>query len=351
MTDYDYEDETAAVEETAPAAVPARRIRFDPTKERGADYFVRAQRHSRFVRLLRIGLPATALAAVLAFVAIVYVGPGGDSGPGAAAVVTLGTVNVESKSLVMEKPNISGFEGTRHAYEVTAAKAIQDLDNPKVFTLVDISAKVGVGADDTATIDANKGIYDSNSKALTLEDGITIVTTKGRKANFIDAAIDLEKGDLASDKALTISGAEGTITAKSIRVVDRGKRITFGGGVHLVINATEHDPFAPADPATAAAADKSPPADKAKGKGKAKAKPDATPVADAAPDAEAAAATAAVPVPAVPALPDAPAAAPSAEAAAPEPGTVPAGEAAPDSAPATAAVPPLPRTRPADSDT
>ena len=325
MTEFYYEDEV----EEAPPPPPARRIRFDPTRERGADYFVRAERHSRLVRVLRIGLPAAAAIAVVGFVLIVRFAPDDTDAAGAAAVISLAGVNIESKSLVMEKPNISGFEGTRHAYEVTAAKAIQDLDNPKVFTLLDISARVGVGSDDTAVIDATRGIYDSTTKSLVLEAGITIETTSGRRATFEDARVDLAAGDLASDKPVTISGSEGTIKANSIRVVDRGKRITFGGGVHLVINPTEDDPFTPSDAQTA------PP----KAKSKAKAKPGgdappAAPVASSEPPAASptpATATSAPPEP----LPE------------PAPGTVPAA----DSAPATAAVPPLPKTRPADGAT
>ena len=258
---------------------------------------------------------------MIGFVLIVRFAPEDADADAAAAVISLAGVNVESKSLVMEKPNISGFEGTRHAYEVTAAKAIQDLNNPKVFTLLDINARVGVGTDDTAVIDATKGIYDSTTKSLVLEDGITIETTSGRKATFEDARVDLDKGDLASDRPVTISGSEGTINANSIRVVDRGKRITFGGGVHLVVNPTEDDPLTPSDPATA------PP----KAKAKAKAKPAGDDAA--APEAQAAAETAT------------PASAQSAPE--PAPGTVPAADSAPGNAPATAAVPPLPKTRPA----
>jgi lipopolysaccharide export system protein LptC len=324
MTEYYYEDEV----EEAPPPPPARRIRFDPTRERGADHFVRAERHSRLVRLLRIGLPAAAAAAVVGFVLIVRFAPDDTDAAADAAVISLAGVNIESKSLVMEKPNISGFEGTRHAYEVTAAKAIQDLNNPKVFTLLDINARVGVGTDDTAVIEATKGIYDSTTKSLVLEDGITIETTSGRKATFEDARVDLAAGDLASDRPVTISGSEGTIKANSIRVVDRGKRITFGGGVHLVVNPTEDDPFTPGDAQTA------PPKAKVKAKAKPGGDAPAVPEALAAPPAASpapATATAAAPEP----LPE------------PAPGTVPAADSAPGTAPATAAVPPLPKTRPA----
>lgn len=252
MTEYYYEDE---VEDEPPAPPPARRIRFDPTRERGAEYFVRAHRHSRLVRWLKFGLPLTAAAAVVGFVLVVQFSSDDSDTGGVPAVVTLSGINVESKSLIMEKPNISGFEGTRHAYEVKAIQAIQDLDNPKVITLKEIAARIGIGAGATAMIDAASGVFDSTTKLLVLKGGITLVTTNGYKATFKDARVDLGKGDLASDEPVEISGAEGTINANSIKVVDRGARVTFGGGVHLVLTPdNKPDPVAaPAKAGTAAA--------------------------------------------------------------------------------------------------
>lgn len=254
MTEYYYEDE---VEDRPPVPAPPRRIRFDPTRERGAEYFVRAHRHSRFVRWLKFGLPATAAAAVVGFVLVVQFAPGdADVDAGGPAVVSLSGINVESKSLVMEKPNISGFEGTRHAYEVEAAEAVQDLDNPKVITMKTITARIGIGGGATALIEATKGVFDSTGKTLVLDDGITIETTSGYKAKFQDARIDLDKGNLVSDKPVEISGQEGTINANSINVVDRGARVSFGGGVHLiVIPPDEPDTAAPAAAGTAPAVD------------------------------------------------------------------------------------------------
>lgn len=222
MTDYEYE----AVEE-AEAPAPKRR-RFDPTRERGAEFFVRAHRHSRLVRSLKFILPTIAIAGVAGFFIVMESGGSIDGG---AAVISLSGINVESKSLVMQNPNISGFQGTKHSYEVVAAEAVQDLRNPKVATLNKLTATFKVGGGETAVVNATTGVMDSETKILVLSKGITMKTSNGYTARFEDARINMDKGDLSSDKPIEISAAAGTIKANGIEVTDRGAHVKFLNGV------------------------------------------------------------------------------------------------------------------------
>jgi lipopolysaccharide export system protein LptC len=253
MTDYYYEDDIEQPE----APPPARRVRFDPRRERGADYFDRAHRHSRLVRSLKFLLPAAAVAGTAVFLIIVQLAPGETDG-GAAAVISLSGVDVDTKQLVMDKPNISGFEGTRHAYEVKATEAVQDLANSKVMTMNNVSARVGIGTGETAQIEALTGIIDSTTKVVTLKGGIDLTTTQGHKARLKEATIDFEKGHLVSTTPVKISGKEGTIEANAMEVIDRGKRILFTNGVKVTINPDalpdEPEGEAKAEPAAAAGA-------------------------------------------------------------------------------------------------
>src|SRR5690606_15514486 len=113
MTDY-YDESYDA--EAAPQP-PGRRIRFDPTRSAKAETYEHARRHSRRVRWLKFALPAAAVAGIAGFFVAMQLSA---SGTDPAAVISLAGLNVDSKALVMDKPNISGFEGTRHAYEVAA---------------------------------------------------------------------------------------------------------------------------------------------------------------------------------------------------------------------------------------
>ena len=118
---------------TAAAESGERRIRFDPTQERGTISYDRAARHSRRVRLLKIGLPTVAVLSIVGFFVVLSWDSGGDGLP----ALTLSGINIESRQITMDKPHISGFDGTKRAYEVHAEKATQELGNAKIVTLED----------------------------------------------------------------------------------------------------------------------------------------------------------------------------------------------------------------------
>lgn len=239
-------------------AASARRIRFDPTQERGPEYYTRAGRHSRLVRRLKFILPAIAGIGVLGFMAFIHFAPSPDT-----AIIKLSGINVESKSVTMKKPHISGFEGTRRAYDVSAARAVQDLANPKVVTLDKINARLGMGDSGTAHIVAAKGDYDGDTNKLVLSGGVSLKTSDGYKATLEEANIDIGSGTMTSSKPLEIVTATASIKANGIEVRDEGKHIWFRNGVTVVFTPTD---TAPDGAATAAApADGAKPAETSEG--------------------------------------------------------------------------------------
>ena len=214
----------------AAAAAGERNIRFDPTKERGAVFYDKAARHSRHVRLLKFGLPALALLSVSGFFVVMALNRGGGDG---LPALTLSSINLDTREITMDKPHISGFEGTKQAYEVNAAKAVQALGNPKVVDLETIDARFAVADDVRAHLLAKTGVYDANTQKLTLDGGIDITTTNGYTGRLEHADIDIEKGTVFSDTGVDLGGKEGRITADSIEVLDRGKHIFFRGNVKV----------------------------------------------------------------------------------------------------------------------
>jgi len=207
---------------------PSRRIHYDPDRARGEDAFRVAERHSRLVRSLKYALPIAALAAAGLFWGTIHFLPGD-----LATVVSLASIDTHNNSVIMDKPRISGFQGTRRAYELKADSAVQSLDDPKVMTFKAIDASVGLDEAGTATIDAATGVYDGNANTLALKDGINVKTTTGYWGTFQQAVIDLGAGSVVSAQPVEIHTSEGTIRANGIEISDRGKRIAFRNGVSV----------------------------------------------------------------------------------------------------------------------
>ncbi len=207
---------------------PRRRVRYDPTRVGGEEAYRAARRHSRVVRILKFVLPGLAILGVVIFWASARFIPSD-----LASLVSSVGIDTETNSVVMDKPHISGFEGTRRAYEVKADRATQSLDDPKVLTFETIDAHIGLEDAGTATVGAAIGIYDGNQNTLQLKDGIAIETTTGYAATTEAASVDLGKGNLVTKTPVEIRSNEGTIRADSVEVLDHGKKVTFRGGVSV----------------------------------------------------------------------------------------------------------------------
>jgi lipopolysaccharide export system protein LptC len=210
--------------------VPAERrgLRYDPTRPIDDRAFAAARRHSRQVSWLKVVLPALAIVAAGIFWSATHFVP-----TDLAAIARGAGIDVTSESVTMNHPRISGFEGTRRAYEVQAESAVQSLSDPKIVTFHQIDASIGLDAAGTARLNAVTGVYDGNYNTLFLKDGIAITTDTGYSAAVGEAAIDLGKGSLVSSMPIEISTAQGTIRANGVNVTDRGKRVVFSNGVSI----------------------------------------------------------------------------------------------------------------------
>lgn len=230
MTDLRHDlidDET--LEAPAPRPRREQRLRYNPRDTRGDHDFAAAERNTRRVRALRFILPGLAILAIGVFWASARFIPGDM-----ASLVETAAIDTTSNSIVMQKPEISGFEGTRRAYQLKAATATQSLDDPKIVTFNDIDGKLGLDGAGEATLDASVGVYNGNSNTLTLSDGVSISTDTGYTGTIGGASIDLGAGSLTSDTPLEIITADGIVRAHGVTVLERGKRVKFTGGVTVI---------------------------------------------------------------------------------------------------------------------
>ena len=224
-------DQTRIDDRLADASRP--RLRYNPKQVRDDRAFNAARRHTTLVKRLRIILPALAIAGVVVFWATVRSVPGDF-----ANLVKMSGINVASNSVIMQKPHISGFEGTRQSYDVRANSAEQSLSDPKVVTFNDIEGHFGLDETGDATVTAAEGVYDGNKNTLKMGGGITITTTKGYSGKLTNAAIDLAKGSMTSSGGLQLSMSEGSIRAQTMVVTERGKHVLFTGAVSVTYMPT-----------------------------------------------------------------------------------------------------------------
>lgn len=192
--------------------------------------FRRARQHSRKVRVLKLALPAAAV-----LIAVVFVGYSYLSMLGSVSFDVSGSAYSDGK-LVMANPKLDGFTKDNLAYSMTAQRALQRLDDTGVVELEGIDATLPINERVVATVGADRGIYDRNNNTLDIRSPITITTTDGMTATFQSAYLEIEKGNMSTDKPVDIKVNGGQITADSMNVLENGKIMIFERSVKMQIN-------------------------------------------------------------------------------------------------------------------
>jgi len=226
---------------TAPQVSAASRIVPEPpmaeqpggdsewANKRDSSLFLRANRHSSRVRLLRIALPVIAVL-IIAGIAGAYILSQAN-----LPKVTIATTAFENGRMVMRNPVLDGVDGKQQPYRLTAKQAVQDPKQPKQVELDSISAEVPVQEGIYAHILAGTGFYDGDEKHLDLGGEIEVVTDDGMTAKLQDAAVNIGAGTLKTSNPVAMTTEQAKISAESMFVEDNGARVVFENRVRMTI--------------------------------------------------------------------------------------------------------------------
>ncbi|WP_185984017.1 LPS export ABC transporter periplasmic protein LptC [Aureimonas mangrovi] len=211
---------------------------------RSAREFARARRHSRFVRLMKIGLPVVALLIVVSVMAALWLArslPGNFS---------LAATSIEDGRLVMQDPRMSGSDSNDRPYAVIAQRAVQSLTGGNI-DLEGIRAELALDERTNAVISAANGIYNPDLETLRLSDDIAVDTSDGVAVRLSSADIDLAAGSLVGSGPVIITAPNQRLESGSLAIEDGGARFTFADRVKLTLlpegSDGEADPQTPTE--------------------------------------------------------------------------------------------------------
>lgn len=185
---------------------------------------------------LRLGVPAGIAAALISVVVANYMPPVGTFRlPG-----ELGKLVIKGSKVTMQQPRLSGFTVDSRPYGFTANSAEQDITKPDLMELHQIQAKIEMEDKSMVHMTADGGKYDMKTEILTLVDNIHLVSSTGYEARLSEAAIDVHKGTVVSEKPVWVKLPNGVINAERLEVLDSGDTIRFGGGVSMTVNPEQY---------------------------------------------------------------------------------------------------------------
>jgi|FEC22Drversion2_1045045.scaffolds.fasta_scaffold00009_148 lipopolysaccharide export system protein LptC len=184
-----------------------------------------ARRHSRAVRILRIGLPA------LALLTVAWLIVSARAFPPTIGNVDLGEVGLDGTTLTMENPALSGYNENGTSYEVTAARALQDVTNPRIVTLQRIDGTMTKPDGTKVRVTAADGVYDSEEQTLKLSNDIVVRADDGSRAFLRSADVDMKAGSIVSTEPIRAETPGGRIRADTMDIAERGAHMLFKGKV------------------------------------------------------------------------------------------------------------------------
>ena len=191
------------------------------------------QFRSRVVRTLRIVLPLLALA----IVATALLWPREQ----APIEIKVEKIDIEGDRIAMQQSSYRGTTDEGEPFTVSADKISQSLKQPNLFEMEQIKASIGSDEQGAIMMSAPKGQYDQQSRKLLLMGVIAISSDKGYRIEAGDTHIDLGLNQARSDQPVQATGPMGEIRAGNMTVTERGNRLEFGDGVHLIYRVAANE--------------------------------------------------------------------------------------------------------------
>lgn len=218
---------------TAPADHPGTRAFTVTARVEGDRAFRTARRHSRRVRVLRIGIPIAVVAGLGLVLAAVWFNP--------LRAITripadIAGLVISGTKVTMQQPRLSGYTKDGQPYELNAQTAAQDITKPTLVELRELRADVAMQDNAKVKISALNGLYDTKDEMLKLRDNILLVSSTGYEGRLSEASVDIRKGIIVSEKPVEVKMLNGTLDANRLEVTESGDLVRFHSGVKMIMN-------------------------------------------------------------------------------------------------------------------
>jgi len=191
-----------------------------------------ALRHSRLVRIMRVGIPACLLMAAATFGVYHWLDPMRVL---AKLPVGVDGVVLSGSKIIMRQPRLNGYTKDERPYLVTARSAAKDLTNPDMLELDDIRTTIAIPGGGNVEVTASQGLYSGKAETIRLQRNV-LVSSSEYEVSLREALVDVRAGSVVSEQPVEVRMLQGTISANRLEVRESGAVIRFGGGVTLVID-------------------------------------------------------------------------------------------------------------------
>jgi lipopolysaccharide export system protein LptC len=188
-------------------------------------------RHSRFVGLMKLLLPALAIA----IVALILAWPEGKGARKRFRVDFAAGPSQEAESLRMVRPRFTGVDGEGRPFTVTAEVATRIAPQSDLVGLERPEADITLTRGAWVALKASEGTYNQATQELELRRQVDLFHDAGYEFHTTKALLGLKDGTARGDEPVEGQGPFGRLTAQGFRILDRGDIVIFTGRSTLVL--------------------------------------------------------------------------------------------------------------------
>ncbi len=193
--------------------------------------FMRAKRHSRMVRLLRVLVPVGTAVVIAGVTLVSWFDPMRIL---ARLPTAQGHLVISGTKITMEAPKLAGFTKDGRSYELNASAAAQDITKPDIVELHDIRAKMEAQDRTPISLTAVGGVFDRKSGILKLAKDV-MLKTPSYEVNLEEAIVDTTTNNVVSNKPVQVRMLQGVVNSKRLEIDKGGEIVRFVGGVTMTL--------------------------------------------------------------------------------------------------------------------
>jgi lipopolysaccharide export system protein LptC len=224
-----------ASSETLPAAAPVQPQPAAPQSRNARAWLAHrsrgdalAPRYSRFVEIVKLVLPLTAVALVL----LVF-GYSMFTRQPESLTLTFADLARLGGDRVVTNPTLTFTDEDSRAFVVKATRAKQLDGQSELWRLENIRGRMNKPVGPGYNLTSTHGVLNTKSEVMDLEGAIAVKSDDGYAFYATSARVDMQAGEVTSTSAVHGAGPTGSIEAESFLLRDRGQQLSFVGNVHF----------------------------------------------------------------------------------------------------------------------
>lgn len=165
--------------------------------------YQRLMTRNRIVSVLRIGVPALGLVALVTLLGQIYLSS-------LTSRFGIGTITVTRDSVSVDAPEYAGLLDNGTAYRVSATGAQASIDATDQVGLSDAYLTMTRPDGVVTTVEARAAVLDTTRELVIIEDIANIATSEGTRGAVANSIFDYQAQSLTGQGPVTIDYADGT---------------------------------------------------------------------------------------------------------------------------------------------